>query len=118
MTLSSEFIAKQKENLLVEKKELTEQLNLIAVKDPKLAGDFDATFPDYGRNLEDNASEEEEYVSRVGVENSLEIKLRDVSRALELIEEKKYGLCQECGEEISQDRLLAMPSALKCLKHH
>lgn len=117
MTLSNEFIAKQKETLLAEKNNLTEQLNLISVKDQKLAGDFDATFPDYGRTLEDNASEEEEYVSRVGVENSLEIKLRDVTRALELIEEKKYGLCQECGEEISQERLLAMPSALRCLKH-
>jgi len=117
MTLSNEFLAKQKENLQTEKNKLTEQLNLISVKDKNLAGDFDATFPDYGRNSEDNATEEEEYVSRVGVENSLEIKLRDVTRALELIEEKKYGLCQECGEEIPQDRLLAMPSALRCLKH-
>jgi len=117
MTLSNEFIAKQKENLLAEKNKLTEQLNVISVKDKKPEGDFDATFPDYGRTEEDNASEEEEYVSRVGIENSLEIKLRDVTRALELIEEKKYGLCQECGEEIPQDRLLAMPSALRCLKH-
>lgn len=117
MTLSNEFIAKQKENLLEEKNKLAEQLSLISVKDQKLAGDFDATFPDYGRNMEDNASEEEEYVSRVGIENSLEIKLRDITRALELVEEKKYGLCQECGEEIPQDRLLAMPSALRCLKH-
>lgn len=118
MTLSNEFLAQQKENLLAEKNKLTEQLNLISVKDQKLAGDFDATFPNYGRTPEDNASEEEEYVSRIGIENSLEIKLRDITHALELIEEKKYGVCQKCGEEISQERLTAMPSALRCLKHH
>jgi RNA polymerase-binding protein DksA len=116
MTLAKEFIANQKEKLLSENKLLEAELNNISTKDTKPEGDFDANFPDYGRSPEDNATEEEEYSSRVGVENSLEVKLRDVNEALKNIEENKYGVCGKCGKELEQDRLEAMPSATRCVE--
>lgn len=115
MTLSQEFIAKQKKVLQTEKQLLENELGNISTKDSKLEGDFDANFPDYGRSPEDNATEEEEYTSRVGVENSLEVKLQNVNQALKNIEENKYGVCNKCGAELGEERLTVMPSAMRCV---
>lgn len=115
MTLSQEFIAKQKQALLNEKQLLEGELGNISTKDSKLEGDFDASFPDYGRSPEDNATEEEEYTSRVGVENSLEVKLQNVNSALKNIEDNKYGNCNKCGAPLDQNRLAVMPSATHCV---
>ena len=38
-----------------------------------------------------------------------------VDRALEAIEEETYGTCEECGEEIEEKRLKAVPWAIHCL---
>ncbi|MDO8512821.1 MAG: TraR/DksA C4-type zinc finger protein [bacterium] len=115
MTLAKEFIAGQKEKLLAEKILLESELNKISTKDNNLEGNFDANFPDYGRSPEDNATEGEEYSSRVGIENSLELKLQDVNLALNNIIENKYGVCNKCGAELEQERLAVMPSAMRCV---
>lgn len=63
-------------------------------------------------------------VSFVDLLQSVGIKLVDI-RQEELIQmdeaERKltqgtYGICEECGEEISQERLTAVPYAVRCLK--
>jgi RNA polymerase-binding transcription factor len=43
-------------------------------------------------------------------------KLGRIARALRKIDEEpdEYGLCEECGEDISPKRLEAMPEALLC----
>lgn len=38
-----------------------------------------------------------------------------VDRALEAIAEETYGTCEECGEEIEDKRLNAVPWAVHCL---
>jgi DnaK suppressor protein len=48
----------------------------------------------------------------------LEIKnrtLRAIDGALERLERGRYGQCEECGEEIEQARLEAVPFALYCV---
>ncbi|MBI2674426.1 MAG: TraR/DksA C4-type zinc finger protein [Candidatus Yanofskybacteria bacterium] len=40
--------------------------------------------------------------------------LRQVEMALERLEQDEYGLCVDCGEDISQKRLIAMPFAVRC----
>ena len=37
-----------------------------------------------------------------------------IDEALGRLEEGRYGLCFECGEEIAQPRLRALPFALRC----
>lgn len=32
------------------------------------------------------------------------------------LKEGTYGICEECGEEISEERLAAVPYAVRCLK--
>jgi DnaK suppressor protein len=48
--------------------------------------------------------------------NRLEMRLlREVEEALGRVGTKEYGVCQECGEDISAKRLAAVPWAKYCL---
>lgn len=40
-----------------------------------------------------------------------------VNNALTRIENNAYGICVECGEEIEEKRLEAVPYAIHCIKH-
>jgi DnaK suppressor protein len=42
--------------------------------------------------------------------------LKDIDEALERLDEGTYGICEECGEEIGEKRLKAIPFALCCLE--
>ena len=42
--------------------------------------------------------------------------LRDIEDALKKIEEGTYGICEECGEEIAEKRLKAVPWARLCIR--
>src|SRR5881398_2952566 len=46
----------------------------------------------------------------------LEEELRQVQIARERLEEGKYGICVDCGEEIPAERLEAIPEAVRCIK--
>ncbi len=43
-------------------------------------------------------------------------RLHDIDAALQLIKEGTFGKCTECGCEISEARLEAVPSALFCIR--
>ena len=47
---------------------------------------------------------------------ALRLALQEIDEALDRIEEGTYGICETCGEKISQKRLSAKPSARTCLK--
>jgi DnaK suppressor protein len=63
-------------------------------------------------------------VSFVDLLQSVGIKLVDILQeelikmdaAERKLNEGTYGICEECGEEISEERLAAMPYAVRCLK--
>jgi len=40
--------------------------------------------------------------------------LQRIDEALRRVDADAYGLCAECGQEISDQRLLAMPFAIRC----
>lgn len=42
--------------------------------------------------------------------------IKKVNRSLEKIEKGEYGLCEECGEQISAKRLQARPTASFCIE--
>lgn len=42
--------------------------------------------------------------------------LKDISVALKAIDNDSYGICDVCGENISEKRLLAIPSARYCIE--
>lgn len=41
--------------------------------------------------------------------------LRDIQAALDRVQDGEYGICQECGEDISPARLRAQPTAALCV---
>lgn len=101
---SQELLAQARAALEAERAELTTQL--------AENGDvpFDENFADSGQV----AAEQGEHRAIVG---HIQDTLRDVNMALAKLDEGTYGKCEECGEEIAEPRLEAMPSARYCIKH-
>lgn len=114
MALSPEIIAELKEKLLEEKKNLEGELGRLG-KPTDIKGDFETKFDDIGSAPDENATEVEEYVDNLGVENTLEAQLKDIDDALAKMEEGKYGVDEYTGKEISIDRLRAYPAARTAL---
>lgn len=115
MTIDPKTLNELKDALLAKKTELEENLNRIAKPiDPK-TGNYETSFDDVGNDREDNTTEVEEYTDNLPVEITLEEKLHDVLEALQKMEDGTYGVCENCQEEISIERLKANPSAKTCI---
>jgi RNA polymerase-binding transcription factor DksA len=106
-----------KTKLEEEKKLLEDELGEIGRVDK--TGDWEATpeeeiisqeVPDEG----DMAERAEDYEERSIKLNRLETRLSDINKALGKIENDKYGVCENCGKPIEEDRLEANPAALTC----
>ena len=101
--------------LQLKKEALEKELSSFATKDPQLKGDWDAKYPRIPEgNLEEAASEVEEYSTSLPIEHSLELQLKNVNSALEQVQKGTYGICEDCSKEISQERLAAFPEAKTC----
>jgi RNA polymerase-binding transcription factor DksA len=118
--MKEELIKKLKERLEKEKGEIERELKKFAQKG-KIPGDWEAKFPHFDGEagsgaLERAADEVEEYETLRSIEQSLEVKLKDINLALEKIKKGNYGICENCGAEIEIDRLEAIPEARFCKK--
>lgn len=119
--MDKKLLQELKEKLEKEKADIEKGLEKFADKDKKVPGDWDTRFPHWdgdsgGSSLERAADEVEEYGNLLPVEHGLEIQLRDINLALEKIEKGKYGKCEKCGKDISEERLKVYPEARFCLK--
>ncbi len=110
MALDTAVLAELKEKLLAEKTRLETELGRFA-KPTGAEGDYETNFEDIGTDPDENASEVEEYVDNLGLENNLEGQLRDVNDALAKMERGTYGVCEKTGQEIGLDRLRVYPAA-------
>lgn len=115
------FLKKIEKKLEAEKKTIEEELQGFAKKDKKLKGDWDTIFPQFNSGsgcqlLEDETEEMEEYTTKLPIEYSLEIRLKDINLALEKIKQGRYGKCEKCGKAISKERLSVYPEARVCVK--
>lgn len=114
MALSPEIIEELKQKLLAEKKQLESELEKFA-KPTGASGSFETTFDNIGTDPDDNATEVEEYVDNLALENTLESQLKDVNDALRRMEEGSYGTDETTGKEISLERLRVYPAARTAL---
>jgi DnaK suppressor protein len=100
--LTKSFLKKTKEKLLNERQELTAKSTV----KPDIDTDGDETDEVQGNIL-------------LEIQNQLNIrnrsKLSQITEALKRIEDKTYGACQECGEDIPEKRLLINPYFLNCI---
>lgn len=110
MALDTQTLASLKERLLEEKKRLEGELSRFA-DSTGTAGSYETRIEDMGTDPDENASEVEEYVDNLGLEQNLESQLRDVTLALEKMDHGTYGVCEVTGDEISRERLEAYPAA-------
>ena len=68
MALDQKILAELKEALLKEKTDLEENLGRIAKPVDKATGDYETSFEDIGRDIDDNITEVEQYADNLSVE--------------------------------------------------
>lgn len=100
------LIEKSKKHLEAERKRLQSLLSAIGPEHEEL-----------GSKEDDNAIEVELYERNLAEERDVREKLRKVETALGRIAAGTYGVCQSGGEEISAERLAAVPEAENCVEH-
>ncbi|ETW11550.1 TraR/DksA family transcriptional regulator [Roseivivax marinus] len=77
----------------------------------RISGELDAPLP---ADIEDQAIELEDDEVLEDLGHAGERELRAIDAALVRIENGTYGICQNCGEEISPARLKALPTSALC----
>lgn len=113
-------INKYKKLLEAEKVKLVKELETIGRKNPSVPGDWEAKATDLDADSADEnetADELEEFEDNAAIVRKLEVQLQEVEKALQKIQNDTYSKCDICGEEIPEDRLMANPAAITCLKH-
>lgn len=74
------------------------------------------------RRLIDNASPDTDAAEQFGhartsaIREQLEMRIIQTKKALTRIKLGKYGICEDCGEMIDTDRLMAYPESTFCAK--
>ena len=67
------------------------------------------------RELEEWAQEEKDRDILIRLEDRETDELRKIQAALQLIDQREYGLCQICGKPIPRARLEELPTAFRCV---
>lgn len=88
-------------------KELQEQ----AERPASSLGELTTESPDFA----DQASMESDLDLTLHIREREAKLISKIEEALERIEEKTFGICEECGEEISEKRLKARPVTTLCI---
>jgi len=99
---------------------LENELAGIGRKNPDKKNDWEAVEPNVSSDSADEgdvAEGIEQYENNSAVLNQLEIRLNEVKKALEKIQDGTYGVCEECEGPIEEDRLEANPAAKTCKMH-
>lgn len=117
--MSPKTLKKFKILLLEQKDTLEKELKNIATKDPNQKDNWNAIFPNFESSDFDEegaAGEVQEYINRLPLEHALELRLREINRAMDRIKKGTYGKCANCDSNISQKRLSVLPETKVCLK--
>jgi DnaK suppressor protein len=102
-------------SLVEEKNRIEKDLGEIGQKNPKVEGNFNIRFPQYGQGKDENAQEVTEFEKNKALEANFEKRLNEISETLKKIESDGYGVCQNCSSKIEGPRLKAMPTASLCV---
>lgn len=103
------FIEKMKDNLLAQKAEILKSLEIQSedmkslIKTVESGDEADVASDAIDRTL----------LNAMGAQDAN--RLQQINSALDRIKQGRYGFCLECGAEISQPRLEALPYAPLCI---
>ncbi|MEX2014089.1 MAG: TraR/DksA C4-type zinc finger protein [Parcubacteria group bacterium] len=109
-----------KKKLEAEEKLLVKELEKIGRRNPDNLSDWEATPNEKDASQADDnlvADNIEGYEENAAIVKTLETRYQDLKSALDKIKKGAYGLCEVCGQEIDEERLLANPSARTCREH-
>ncbi|TSC61234.1 MAG: TraR/DksA family transcriptional regulator [Parcubacteria group bacterium Gr01-1014_48] len=110
-----------KQKLTEERKKLEGELKSVGHINPHNPADWEATAADLNTLPADKnevADTIEEFEERSAILKQLEIQYNDVKEALARIESGTFGKCAVCKEDISHERLEALPTAKTCMQHN
>ena len=110
--MSTSFDAQSAKQVLTdERAKLVHQLNELGANEQgELRSDVDL-----GEGFADAAAITAERTERLGIAESLKSMLDAVDNALAHVDAGTYGVCENCGKEISAARLEARPFSLLCV---
>lgn len=112
------------------KKELAEIRAMLVVEQRRIEADlasfshrntrtseteFETDYKDVGDGVDENAAEIAQYTNDLSVESELEKTLRDIEKAVRMIDEGDYGKCKYCGDQIDVKRLMIRPMSTSCI---
>lgn len=104
-------MTKAEKALKKEREQLIHQLDELGAAE---SGDLRSDI-DFGGSFADAASVTAERTEVLGLVESLKGQLDDVDTALARIEAGTYGTCDNCGAQISEDRLEFRPASVLCV---
>jgi DnaK suppressor protein len=115
--MTPQEIKKLKSALLKEKEILEAELSRFAAKDPFIKGNYRAHFrkPEPDDTSDEKAHSITDYEEERAIEQSLELRLREINDAFERVERGAYGICDKCQTPIEEKRLKVIPIAKFCL---
>jgi len=113
--MDKQFIEDRKRDLIARKENIKKQLSTFAKK-TNLDNDYRTEWTEFGDKEDDNVSEVENFERNLNLEETLEISLQKIDKALKKIENGSYGRCEKCGQPIEEGRLRVFPSATSCMK--
>jgi len=110
LKIFKERLINLKEELLYQMKDLAEDTLMKSQKD--ISGDISG----YALHMADVASDNYEREFNLSLVSSERDILLEIEEALKRIEDKTYGICQNCNKLIGKSRLKAIPYARYCRK--
>lgn len=116
MTLSASFLKDIEKRLKEEELRLRRDLEDLADEDPNQPGIFLPKPPTEEIETDDDSSIESTTISDdLAVIEGLQEELRDVHKALKMLQDGTYGLCKYCQKPIDPKRLEARPTSSACI---
>ncbi len=70
----------------------------------------------FGKRIGEGTSMAVDRLAQVAVHDQLQLTRADVTRALAKVDEDTYGVCDDCGKQIPEGRLEALPWAVLCVE--
>jgi RNA polymerase-binding protein DksA len=114
--MDKKFIEERKKDLLLRKENIKKQLSSFAKQSTSKKDDYQTEWTEFGDKDDDNVSEVENFERNLTLEDTLELSLNKINKALEKIKDGTYGRCEKCNGPIAEGRLKVFPSASACMK--
>lgn len=113
---TNHFVQRMKKELTERVKELKNQQETER-HDVEFAQESVGELSNYDNHPADQGTELHEREKDIAFFRRVEMEIEEIEKALAKIEEGTYGTCEVCKQEIPRERLMALPTASRCIKH-